>query len=61
MSIEIFKNRPLKLNSAGRSAARIARLAWDQEVGGSNPLAPIHFYNENIFDIFTFSKILYFL
>ena len=25
----------------GRSAARLARLLWEQEVGGSNPLAPI--------------------
>src|SRR6266536_4540864 len=27
--------------TAGRSAARLARLVRDQEVGGSNPLAPI--------------------
>ncbi len=25
---------------SGRSAARLARLIWDQEVGGSNPLTP---------------------
>ncbi len=25
---------------AGCSAARLARLIWDQEVGGSNPLTP---------------------
>ena len=24
----------------GRGAARLARLLWEQEVGGSNPLAP---------------------
>src|SRR5438046_9760937 len=27
---------------SGRSAARLARLVRDQEVGGSNPLAPTH-------------------
>ncbi len=25
---------------AGRGAVRLARLLWEQEVGGSNPLAP---------------------
>src|SRR6185437_9735058 len=29
-----------ELASAGRGAARLARLVRDQEVGGSNPLAP---------------------
>ena len=28
--------------TAGRSAVWLARLAWDQEVSGPNPLAPIH-------------------
>src|SRR3989475_5476880 len=35
--------QPLSLlgsSSSGRSAARLARLVRDQEVGGSNPLAP---------------------
>ncbi len=26
--------------AAGRSAVRLARLLWEQDVGGSNPLAP---------------------
>src|SRR6266852_9509581 len=34
-------SRFLGLTSA-RSAARLARLVRDQEVGGSNPLAPTH-------------------
>ena len=25
---------------SGRGAVRLARLLWEQEVGGSNPLAP---------------------
>lgn len=29
------------VNFTGRSAAWLARLLWEQEVGGSNPLAPI--------------------
>ena len=28
------------MTNAGRSAAWLARLPWEQEVGGSNPLAP---------------------
>jgi hypothetical protein len=31
---------------SGRSAAWLARLVRDQEVGGSNPLAPTIFYRQ---------------
>ena len=31
------------LNGTGSGAARLARLPWEQEVGGSNPLSPILF------------------
>ena len=29
--------------SSGRGAVRLARLLWEQEVGGSNPLAPTEY------------------
>jgi hypothetical protein len=35
-----------ELTHAGRSAAWLARLPWEQEVTGSNPVAPTIFRNE---------------
>ena len=32
--------KPLEHATSGRSSAWLERLVWDQEVGGSNPLAP---------------------
>ena len=36
-----FKTGTMNVHPTGRSAAWLARLPWEQEVGGSNPLAPI--------------------
>ena len=40
----------LYLSLTGRSAAGLARLVRDQEVAGSNPVAPIRFYHDKIYD-----------
>jgi hypothetical protein len=41
MAAQSTSCRRINSRTAGRSAAWLARLPWEQEVGGSNPLAPI--------------------
>ena len=45
--VERFHERIVgRLPRSGRSAAWLARLVRDQEVGGSNPLAPTNLFND---------------
>jgi hypothetical protein len=39
--LDVFEGRLVGCPGAGRSAAWLARLPWEQEVGGSSPPAPI--------------------
>ena len=45
----VVGSNPIIHPFSGRSAARLARLLWEQKVGGSNPLAPIYCENVVVF------------